>query len=72
MAARQQTGDSELYCPILAYNDFTNLLRESLNVIGHSGMICGNNVFRKHDVQKMSFRLVTFADALVPPVQLTS
>jgi hypothetical protein len=50
MTAREQTGDSELYRLGLAYNDFTNLLRESLNVIGHSGMICGNNVFRKHDV----------------------
>src|SRR6266498_5807247 len=50
MAACEQTGDSELYRLVFAYNDFTNLLRESLNVIGHSGMICGNNVFRKHDV----------------------
>ena len=50
MAAREQTGDSELYRLVLAYNDFTNLLREGLNVIGHAAMICGNNVFRKHDV----------------------
>ncbi len=55
MAAREQTGDSKLYRLVLAYNDFTNLLRESLNVIGHAGMICGNNVFRKHDVGGMSF-----------------
>jgi hypothetical protein len=44
MSAREQTGDSELYRLVLAYNDFTNLLRESLNVIGHAGTICGNNV----------------------------
>jgi hypothetical protein len=41
-------------------------------VIGHSGMICGNNTFRKHDVREMSFRRVTFADALVPTLNLTS
>ena len=50
MAAREQTGDSELYRLVFAYDDFTNLLRESLDVIGHAAMICGNNVFRKHDV----------------------
>ena len=50
MTAREQTGDRELNRLVLAYNDFTNLPRERLNVIGHSGMICGNNVFRKHDV----------------------
>jgi hypothetical protein len=49
VTARKQTGDSQLYRLILAYNDFTNLLRESLDVIGHAAMICGNNVFRKHD-----------------------
>ena len=65
MATREQTGDSELYRLGLAYNNFTNLLRERLNVIGHSGMICGNNVFRKHDVGGMSSQPVTFAGALV-------
>jgi hypothetical protein len=65
MAAREQTGDSELYRPGLAYNDFTNLLRERLNVIGHPGLICGNNVFRKHGVGGNEFRLVIFAGALV-------
>jgi hypothetical protein len=50
VTAREQTGDRELYRLVLAYNDFTNLPRERLDVIGHSGMICGNNVFRKHDV----------------------
>ena len=70
MTAREQTGDSELYRLVLAYNDFTNLLRESLNVIGHFGMICGNNVFRKHDVRETSFRPVT--DALARSVNLAS
>jgi hypothetical protein len=65
MAACQQTGDSELYCLALSYNDFTNLIRESLNVIGHSLTICGNIVFRKHDAGGMSFGLVTFAVAPV-------
>ena len=55
MTASEQTGDRELYRLVLAYNDFTNLLRESLNVIGHSAMICGNNAFRKHDVGGTSF-----------------
>ena len=63
MAAREQAGDRELYRLILAYNDFTNLPRERLNVIGHSGMICGNNPFRKQDVREFSFRLVTSARA---------
>src|SRR3954454_13222221 len=49
MPACEQTGDRELYCLVLAHNDFTNLVRERLNVIGHADMICGNNVFRKHD-----------------------
>ena len=56
MTAREQTGDRELYRLVLAYNDFTNLLRERLNVIRHCGMICGDNAFRKHDVGGMSFR----------------
>jgi hypothetical protein len=48
MTAREQTGDSEFYCLAFADDDFTDLLRESVNVIGHAGMICGNNIFRKH------------------------
>ena len=32
-----------------------NGARGSLNVIGHFGMICGNNVFRKHDVAGNEF-----------------
>ena len=70
MAAREQTGDSELYRLVLAYNDFTNLLRESLNVIGHAETICGNNALRKHDVGEMSLRLVTFAGGLVSSLNL--
>jgi len=59
MAACEQAGDRELYRLVLAYNNFTNLPRERLNVIGHAGMICGNNVFRKHDTGGTSFRFVT-------------
>jgi hypothetical protein len=72
VAAREQTGDGEPYRLVLAYNDFTNLLRESLNVIRHSGMICGNNVFRKHDVGGMSFRVATVTDTLVRLANLAS
>ena len=49
MTAREQTGDRQFYRLILAYDNFTNLLREGVNVIGHAGTICGNNGFRKHD-----------------------
>ena len=55
MAAREQAGDGELYRLVLTYDDFTNLLRESLDVIRHSGTICGNNTFRKHDVRGVEF-----------------
>ena len=48
VAAREQTRDSKLYRLVLANDDFTNLLRERLDVIGHAGTICGNNIFRKH------------------------
>jgi len=70
VTAREQTGDRKLYRLVLAYDDFTNLLRESLNVIGHSGTICGNNAFRKHDVGEKSFQLVTFAGSLVSSLNL--
>ena len=70
MTACQQTGDSKLYRLVLANDDFTNLLRESLNVIGHAETICGNNALRKHDVGEMSFRLVTFAGGLVSSLNL--
>ena len=72
MATREQTGDSEFYRLVLAHNDFTNLPRERLNVVGHAEMICGNNGFSKHDVGEMSFCLVTFADTLVRSVNLAS
>jgi hypothetical protein len=55
VAAREQTGDSELNCLILAYNDFTNLLCEGVNVVGHSEMICGNDALRKRDILEMAF-----------------
>jgi hypothetical protein len=72
MTAREQTGDSELYRLVLAYNDFTNLLRESLDVLGHAGMICGNNVFRKHDGGQWVLAVFTSTDTLVRSVNLAS
>ena len=47
VAACEQTGDCELYRLILAYDNFANLLCEGINVIRHSGMICGNDTVRK-------------------------
>ncbi len=47
MAAREQTGDCEFYRLILAYDNFTNLLCERVNVLRHSEMIRGNDAFRK-------------------------
>jgi hypothetical protein len=32
---------------ILAYDNFTNLLREGVNVVGHPEIICGNATLRK-------------------------
>ena len=55
MTAREQTGHSELYCLILAYNDFTNLFCEGVNVVGHGEMICGNDALRKRDILEMAF-----------------
>jgi hypothetical protein len=72
VAAREQTGDGKLDRLVLANDDFTNLLRESLNVIGHAGTICGNNAFRKHDVGGISFSVVTFADTVVRLANLAS
>ena|SRR6266404_7222595 len=51
MTAREKAGNSELYRLILAYDNFTNLFCESVNVIGHSEMICGNDALSKQDVQ---------------------
>jgi hypothetical protein len=51
MTAGEQTGDSELNRLILAYDNFTNLFREGVNVIGHSEIICGNDSIRKQDMQ---------------------
>jgi hypothetical protein len=47
VAAREQGGDCELYRLILAYDNFTNLLCERVDVFRHSEMICGNDAFRK-------------------------
>jgi len=47
MATREQTGDGEFYRMILAYDNFTNLLREGVNVVGHPEIICGNAALRK-------------------------
>src|SRR4030095_3428534 len=47
MAACEQTGDCELYRLIFPYYNFANLLREGVNVIRHSDMICGNDAIRK-------------------------
>ena len=68
MTAREQAGDSKFYRLILAYDNFTNLLRERLNVIRHCGMICGDDAFRKHDVGESFFGLATFIDTNVPPL----
>jgi hypothetical protein len=47
MAAREQTGDCEFYRLILAYDNYTNLLCERVNVLRHSETIRGNDAFRK-------------------------
>jgi hypothetical protein len=52
VAAREQGGDCELYRLILAYDNFTNLLCERVDVFRHSEMICGKDKVRKRDVRK--------------------
>jgi hypothetical protein len=54
MTAREQTGDSEFYGLIFAYDNFTNLLREGVNVVGHFGMICGNDALRKQHMRRIA------------------
>ena len=54
MTARQQTGDSEFNRLVLAYNNFTNLLCESVNVVGHPEIICRNAAVRKQDMQAVA------------------
>ena len=51
MTARKQTGDGEFNCLILAYDNFTNLFREGVNVVSHPEIICGNATLRKQDMQ---------------------
>ena len=53
MAAREQTGNCEFYRLILAYDNFTNLLCERVNVLRHSETIRGNDAFRKQAYWKM-------------------
>ena len=47
MTACEQTGDGQFYRLILAYDNFTNLLREGVNGVGHPKIICGNAALRK-------------------------
>jgi hypothetical protein len=47
MTAREQTGDGKFYRLVLSYDNFTNLLCESVNVVGHPEIICGNATLRK-------------------------
>src|SRR4029453_10079661 len=51
MTAREQTGDGEFNRLVLSYNNFTNLLCESVNVVGHPEIICGNAAIRKQDMR---------------------
>ena len=54
MTTRKQTGYCEFNRLVLAYNNFTNLLYESVNVVGHPEIICTNTVFRKQDMQPVA------------------
>jgi hypothetical protein len=60
MAAREQTGNSEFYRLILAYDNFTNLCCEGANVVRHPEMICGNDALRKQDMRKMTSAFLLF------------
>jgi hypothetical protein len=60
MTAREQTGDRKFYRLILAYDNFTNLLGEGVNVVSHSEMICGNVALRKQDNWKMPSAFLLF------------
>src|SRR6266498_4527187 len=51
MTACEQTGDGEFYRLVLSYNNFANLLRESVNVVAHPETICGNDALRKQDLR---------------------
>ena len=66
MAAGEQTSDREFYGPVLAYDNFANLLRESVNVIGHSEIICGNDAIRKQDMRRC-YRAIVFLDRRLTP-----
>src|ERR1044071_7355463 len=59
MTARKQTGYCEFNRLVLAYNNFTNLLYESVKVVGHSEIICGNSALRKQDMNPVAGGSVT-------------
>jgi len=54
VTAREQTGDCEFNRLVLSYNNFTNLLCERVNVVGHPEIICGNAAIRKQDMQAVA------------------
>jgi hypothetical protein len=54
MTTRKQTGYCEFDSLVLAYNHFTNLLYESVNVVGHPEIICGNSTLRKQDMRPVA------------------
>jgi hypothetical protein len=54
MAAGEQTGDGEFHSLVLAYDYFTNLLREGVNVVGHPEIIYKNAALRKQDIQAVA------------------
>jgi len=54
MTTRKQTGYCEFNRLVLAYNNFTNLLYENVNVVGHPEIICKNAAIRKQDMQSVA------------------
>lgn len=50
MTAGEQTSDRKFYGLILAYDNFTDLFREGVNVVRHPEIICGNDAIRKQDI----------------------
>ena len=47
MTAGKQTSYGKFYRLVLSYDNFTNLLCENVNVVGHPEIICGNATLRK-------------------------
>src|SRR6266487_7142775 len=60
MTAREQTGDSEFYRLVLSYNNLANLLGESVNVLAHPEIICGNDALRKQDLRGVDLSVFLF------------